>query len=74
MKISDLYVVEWNEELNQFHVATVAEMLAANKDVFLADRNSTESGWLVLAVESNYDAAHAELNRLKALLDAAPPH
>ena len=73
MKISDLYVVEWSEQQRAFHLATVPEMLAANAEVFLSERDSAESDWLVVAVEPTYDAAQARLGELQAALDAAPP-
>jgi hypothetical protein len=73
MKISDLYVVEWSELHRTFHIATVPEMLKINLEVFLSERDITESDWLVLAVETSYDAAAAKQNELKKLLDAAPP-
>lgn len=73
MKISDLYVVEWSEQQRAFHVTTVPEMLAANSEVFLSERDSAESDWLVVAVEPSYDAAHARLRELQASLDVAPP-
>jgi hypothetical protein len=70
MKISDLYVVEWSEQQHAFHVTTVDEMLAANREVFLSERESDESDWLVLALERSYDSAHAKLRELKAAMDA----
>ena len=69
MQIADLYVVEWNMSLNQFHVQTASEMLDANHDVFLSRRDSSESDWLVLAIEPSYEKAHKALQSLKAKLD-----
>ena len=73
MKIPDLYVVEWSEQQQTFHVTTVAEMLAENVAVLQAEIPSEVSDWLVVAVEPTYDAAHKRLRELQASLDAAPP-
>lgn len=71
MNISDLHVVEWSVEQRVFHVTTVDQMLSENREIFLSERepDPSETEWIVLAVESSYDAAHAKMNELKALLD-----
>jgi len=73
MKISDLFVVEWSEQQHAWHVTTVDEMLAANREVLRSEMDSEESDWLVVAIEHSYDAAHTKLQELKASLDTAPP-
>jgi hypothetical protein len=73
MQIADLYAVEWNLTLNQFHVTAIGELISANVEVLQAGRPPEEADWLVVAVEPTYDAAHIRLKALRASLDAPPP-
>jgi hypothetical protein len=72
MELDQLYVVEWSERQNVFHVHQVEAMLRKNLQCYLHQRDADHSDWMVLALTESYDKAQDIVQRLKESLDLPP--
>jgi hypothetical protein len=73
MKLTDLYVVEWSERQGCFRVSTMDNLLAANIECYLHQRDPDHSDWMLVGLAPTHAAAHRQLENLKKAMDGKRP-
>jgi hypothetical protein len=73
MDLTDLYVVEWSATQDTFRVCTVGNMLEANLECYLHERDPSECDWIVVGLSTTHAGADRYIADLRRALDGRGP-